>query len=272
MSVKFRRLMFAMVVSIPLVLAIECDLSIDITDNMVQMNPGTSGTYIVTVSNNGPDTCDVIVYTHFPLQLQLASVVSSQGSCTDLTPCHVGNLTSGFTATMSIAYNVPINAVSSSAVTCRVIAQPVSPGAFDPNTCNNIARDTDVIGIARRGLGIYACQLSISISSSAFISANEQEFVVALTNYGPDPLTTPPWLIATINGAPYHLSPSNACTDFACHVPMVGVPIGSTYFQSIFVVYDGPGTAQFTAVVEVDCDSQCRFVTTGGIILPSGTE
>jgi large repetitive protein len=88
----------------PIVIA-SADVSIVKTTNATQAPSGSTITYTITVTNNGPDTAtNVVVSDNLPSGLQYVSAVPSQGSCagTDPFTCSLGTLLNGASATITL--------------------------------------------------------------------------------------------------------------------------------------------------------------------------
>lgn len=88
----------------PIVIA-TADLSITKTTAATQATTGSTITYTITVTNNGPDTAtNVVVSDNLPAGLQYVSATPSQGSCagTDPFTCTLGTLNNGASATITL--------------------------------------------------------------------------------------------------------------------------------------------------------------------------
>jgi uncharacterized repeat protein (TIGR01451 family) len=99
---------------------------------------GSTITYTITVSNNGPATAtNVTVSDPTPPGL---SFVSAGGSCIGAFPCNAGALTSGQSATITATYNV--TAASGSITNTASVSQD----GIDPNPGNDTSSVTTTIG------------------------------------------------------------------------------------------------------------------------------
>lgn len=88
----------------PIVVA-TADLSITKTTTATQAPNGSTITYTITVTNNGPDTAtNVVVSDNLPTGLQYVSAIASQGSCSGTDPftCNLGTLNNGASATITL--------------------------------------------------------------------------------------------------------------------------------------------------------------------------
>ncbi|HEX6641825.1 MAG TPA: IPTL-CTERM sorting domain-containing protein, partial [Thermoanaerobaculia bacterium] len=88
----------------PIVVA-TADLAITKTTNSTTAPNGSTVTYTITVTNNGPDAAtNVVVNDDLPAGLQFVSAVPSQGSCSGTDPfsCSLGTLNDGASATITV--------------------------------------------------------------------------------------------------------------------------------------------------------------------------
>ncbi len=128
------------------------DLAVTVTDGTTAVAPNGSTTYTVTVTNNGPN--DV---TNAPLSQTVSNLTVGNWTCTGSAGAScssgsgtgtVASLTLTIPAGQSITLQVPATAAASgNASTTFTIATP--GGITDSNTANNVAGDTDQIGILR---------------------------------------------------------------------------------------------------------------------------
>jgi uncharacterized repeat protein (TIGR01451 family) len=110
-------------------------------------DPATVGqplTYTLTVTNSGPDpSINTSVTDTLPASVSLISVTPSVGSCANTTilTCSLGTLASGATATVTIVVQPTATGVLTNAAT-------VTTGGNDPDTSNNSAEASTVVGTA----------------------------------------------------------------------------------------------------------------------------
>ncbi|HKR63273.1 MAG TPA: DUF11 domain-containing protein, partial [Thermoanaerobaculia bacterium] len=91
--------------SAPGVLVALADLSVTKTTNATQAPTGSTITYTITVTNNGPDAATGVVVTDdLPAGLQYVLATPSQGSCagTDPFTCTLGTINNGASATITL--------------------------------------------------------------------------------------------------------------------------------------------------------------------------
>jgi uncharacterized repeat protein (TIGR01451 family) len=81
------------------------DLSVTKTTPATQAQTGSTITYTITVTNNGPDAAtNVVVADDLPAGLQFVSATPSQGTCNAADPvsCSIGTLANGASATVTL--------------------------------------------------------------------------------------------------------------------------------------------------------------------------
>jgi uncharacterized repeat protein (TIGR01451 family) len=109
------------------------DLSLTKQASAVRVSAGAQFTYVLTVSNAGPDdAADVVVTDPLPPGLTLISVTSSQGDCggTDTITCNLGTLANGASAEVTLT-------VESDSVGDLVNQASVTSSSADLNDSNN---------------------------------------------------------------------------------------------------------------------------------------
>lgn len=120
------------------------DLGVTITDNQTTAIAGTTLTYVVRVTNNGPDkVISFNLFAPLPAVLQNPQYTASAGTYNKDTGAWSGlTLLAGQSATLTIAATLSPAATGSVAVPATV---SVPPGVIDSNSSNNNASDTDTI-------------------------------------------------------------------------------------------------------------------------------
>ena len=125
-------------------LADTADLAVSKSDLPDPATAGSSLTYTITVTNNGPGNATGVTLTdNLPASVQLFSVAQSQGSCSGTTTitCNLGTIANGSSATVSIVVTLTVAGGLSN--TASVAANEV-----DPNTANNMATATTTVNAA----------------------------------------------------------------------------------------------------------------------------
>src|SRR5215831_2428035 len=118
------------------------DLQVTKTDGTATVAPGTTDTYTITVTNNGPDTVSSFTLTD-PLPAGAVNEIfgtPSQGSYDPATGAWSGlTLASGDSVSMTLGVTINPSATGSFSNTVTV------SGTSDPNSANNTATDTDTL-------------------------------------------------------------------------------------------------------------------------------
>lgn len=122
---------------------IQADLAVDKTDQNDPVETGAAATYVITVTNNGPDDApNVTVQDTLPGGVVFGSATPSQGTCSEaggVVTCDLGTLASGAAATITIVVSTDEEA------TLTNLAE-ASSDALDLDPANNLdAEDTTVI-------------------------------------------------------------------------------------------------------------------------------
>ena len=120
------------------------DLQVTKTDSTASLVPGTSDTYTITVTNNGPDTVNSVTLTDtIPAALLGASFAPSTGAY-DVTSGEWSGLSlaSGQSVTMTLTGTIDPNATGT--LTNAVTVAPPA-GVTDTNPADNTASDIDTL-------------------------------------------------------------------------------------------------------------------------------
>jgi uncharacterized repeat protein (TIGR01451 family) len=124
------------------------DLSITKTTAATQATTGSTITYTITVTNNGPDTAtSVVVSDNLPAGLQFISATPSQGSCAGADPftCNLGTLNNGASATISL--QALVTATSGTISNTAAVSAATDDGT--PGNNSSSTTPTPVIGGAQ---------------------------------------------------------------------------------------------------------------------------
>lgn len=131
------------------------DLSVTKTDGYTTYNPGTTTTYTVKVTNNGPVTVmNVTVSDPVPSGIPPANVsytaVASGGSATNVSGTQTGDindiadLASGGTVTYTVVVNIP-SSLTGNLVNTATVQTPSY--IYDIDGSNNVATDTNTLAV-----------------------------------------------------------------------------------------------------------------------------
>ena len=118
------------------------DLAVTLTDGQTSVKPGSSITYTITVTNNGPSQVGSMTVTDtLPALLQGPVFAPAQGVYNETTGLWTGlNLMPGQSAVLTLTGTVDAT-VSGNFVNSVTVAPPT--GVTDPEAGNNTATDTD---------------------------------------------------------------------------------------------------------------------------------
>lgn len=152
------------------------DLEITKTGS-VSVVAGTQATFVINVTNHGPNAAtNVVVTDPVPAGVTLASVT---GDCAAL-PCTFPSLASGVSRTITATYTVPATASSGQNI---VNVASVSSETPDDTPANNSATATTVI--------TTSADLALSMSGPPSVSAgNTVTYSITVTNNGPSAAQT----------------------------------------------------------------------------------
>src|SRR6202162_1276207 len=144
------------------------DLALTMTGSTNPIVPGNPVTYLITITNNGPDNSELTILndvlpTWQSTSIQFSSATASQGRCLEMNgkvACDLGNLISGSSATVTIV-------VTSGVQSGLINSASVSSGsAADPDLSNNSASVTLASALK------YALAVNKSGSGSGTVKSN----------------------------------------------------------------------------------------------------
>jgi uncharacterized repeat protein (TIGR01451 family) len=148
--------------------------------------PGGTLTYLITVSNNGPNAAtNVIVTDQLPAGVTLQSATASAGgSCGAGNPvvCNFPVLTAGASVTVTIKVTAPAQPGS------LVNTASVSSDVGDPISNNDAATQTTAVGSLAVS-GSANLRITMSASPSPVGTGAQLTYRLTVTNLGPDAAT-----------------------------------------------------------------------------------
>ena len=221
------------------------DLSVTKYDTPDPVTAGTTLTYAVTITNNGPaDATGVTVTDTLPLGVTFGSATPSQGTCsgTSTVTCDLGTLSNGANATVTIA-------VTPAAAGTITNTASVTATTFDPVPDNNTATEDTTVN-TEADLVIVK-----SDDPDPVIAGETLTYTLVITNTGPSDATG---MIVT-DTLPLGVT-------FGSATPSQGGPCdeaGGAITCNLGTV-DGGNAATVTIVVTVDSS------TTGMLLNPAG--
>ena len=139
----------------------KADLAISITDSPDPVKLGSTITYTIVVTNNGPDTAEQVVVP-----------VGAGATCTS--GCTLGTLNSGASTTV-------IHTASAETATSMTYTASVSSITGDANTANNSAVAVTTVN------GAADLSLAVSVNPNPGKTGQPLTYTIVVTNRGPDP-------------------------------------------------------------------------------------
>jgi uncharacterized repeat protein (TIGR01451 family) len=115
------------------------DLSITKTTNATQAPTGSTISYTITVTNNGPDPAtNVVVNDDLPAGLQFVSATPSQGTCSGTDPftCNLGTLADGASATITL--QALVTATSGTITNTATVSSDIDDDNVGNNTGSSV--------------------------------------------------------------------------------------------------------------------------------------
>jgi uncharacterized repeat protein (TIGR01451 family) len=160
----------------------QVDLSVTQTDNKTSVTPGTSNTYTITVTNNGPSTISSFKLTDsVPAGLLNPVFTPSLGAYNSTTGLWSGlTLASGNSVTMTLTGRISPTATGS--ITNTVSVSPPS-GVSDTNSSNNTATDTDTL------TSLVDLSVSQTDNKTSVVPGTSNTYTITVTNNGPSTIS-----------------------------------------------------------------------------------
>jgi uncharacterized repeat protein (TIGR01451 family) len=123
------------------------DLMITKSDSPDPVTAGSTLTYTLTVTNNGPtDATGVIVTDTLPMEVLFVSATASQGSCSEaagVVACNLGNLASAASASVTIEGTVDPSTLAGMITNTA----SVTANENDPDSANNTANTETLVTV-----------------------------------------------------------------------------------------------------------------------------
>ena len=157
----------------------QADLSITKTDGLSTIAPGTSDTYTITVTNNGPSTVSSVTLTDVAPSALLNPVFGSPsaGSYNSATGVWSGlSLASGQSVSLTLSGTIDPNATGSITNTVTVAAPA---GVTDTNPGNNSATDTDRVPSLSVVVSGSSAKVGFSVSAIATPDAADAAAIIS---------------------------------------------------------------------------------------------
>jgi len=163
----------------------QADLAVTVDDGKTTVTPGSSNTYTITVTNNGPSMVDALVTDSFPADFTNVSwfVLLNPGAISASPPGSFGDINA--TAELLPGGSVTFRAsgqISASATGSLINTVTVAPlaGTIDPNPANDTATDTDTL--------VLPTDLAVTITNAAttLVPGISTTYAITVTNNGPN--------------------------------------------------------------------------------------
>ena len=155
--------------------AILADLQVTQTDNPDPVLLGDTLSYLITVTNAGPNDASTVQLTDtLPANVNFLSATPAQGSCSEsggVVTCALGALTSGNSLGVTVLVSPTMTGVISNSVS-------VSGDKVDPDSSNNTVAESTTVD--------PAADLSVTQTiSNPVLAGSTATYTVQLTNNGP---------------------------------------------------------------------------------------
>ncbi len=160
------------------------DIQIVKTASPTPFVAGSSATYLLTVTNNGPNpSTGVVVTDPLPSGFSPATITPSVGTCTNTSgtvSCQLGTLAVGASATITVAAPLapaldPATVLTNTATVSAAVTDPVQA-----NNSSTVAQDVDAVADLR---------IAKSASPSPAVPGSTLTYTVTVTNDGPSRAT-----------------------------------------------------------------------------------
>src|SRR5438132_416642 len=222
------------------------DLSITKSDGVTSVTAGTSTTYTVTLTNNGPSTvpAGVVVKDTVPAN---TTASTSDGRCTIAGSVMTCTTTAALTPSSSTTFNLTLAVAAdypdaNLTNTASIDSSPVS----DPTPANNSASDTDTVNKSADLL------ITKSDSPDPVVAGTDLTYTLKVTNNGPSTASN-----VTVS------DPVPAQTSFVSATPSQGT-CASAVSCSLGTLTPG-GSATITIVVHVDASASGSISNTATV-------
>jgi len=242
----------------------QADLTITKTDGTGTYTPGTSTTYTIVVTNNGPSSVSTAsVIDNLPAGVTSAAwtcLASVGGSCA--APNGTGNINTtvnlapGATATFTVVAQISSTATGNLVNTASV--QPPA-GVTDPVPGNNSATDTDT------PTPVSDLAITKTDGSATYTPGASTTYTITVSNAGPSAVTNAPvtdTFPAAVTSATWTCVASGGST--------CGAPNGSGNISTTVNLLVG-GTATFTVTAQISAAATGNLVNTATVAAPAGT-
>jgi uncharacterized repeat protein (TIGR01451 family) len=243
-------------------LAPRADLSVTMTDSKVSVVPGTSDTYTITVSNNGPSAVTgASVADVLPAGVTAATWMATGNSGGG----SVSGPTSGsgalattvnlpVSASVTFSFTASINSSATGSLTNTVTVSPPA-GVTDSNPANNSASDIDTLA--------PGADLSVTMTDGqvSAVPGTSDTYTITVSNNGPSAVTgasiadalpagvtAATWMATGNSGGGSVSGPTSGSGAMAT---TVNLPVGASVTFSLTATIDPSATGSLTNTVTV---------------------
>jgi uncharacterized repeat protein (TIGR01451 family) len=233
------------------------DLGVSLTDTTDPVSGGTDLTYLITVSNGGPDAAGATLADSVPSGTTFKSLdVPTGWSCTTPTPGNTGSVscsTASIAANGSATFALTVH-VDPSIADATVLSNTATVGttASDSNPQNDSATETTTIE--------NNADLAITKSASAdtVLPGGQLTYTIDVTNNGPADAANAEWSDTLPPETTFVSEQQGSGPTFTCSTPSVGA--GGAVDCAILSLPAG-STASFTVTVLVNPELSSAAIT-----------
>ncbi|MGH8172736.1 MAG: DUF7507 domain-containing protein, partial [Rhodanobacteraceae bacterium] len=249
-------------VSTPIVpVASSADLAV-IKTGPASVDAGTSATYTLSVTNNGPDAAtNAVLVDPAPAGTTFAS---ADAPCAGGFPCALGTLASGQNVTLTATFAVDANA-SGNLVNTASIGSDTS----DPNSANN----TSSVGTSVNPTGPLADLVVVKTGPANVAPGGNVTYTIQVTNNGPDAAVNTVLADTTPSGLSFVAADAPCAGGFPCALGTLASGQSVTLAATYAVDAGASGTLVNTANVASDTSDPSSANNTSSIattVIPSG--
>ena len=161
----------------------EADLIVTLTDSIDPVVAGDEVTYLITVSNEGPDPANnVTLVDNLPAGVNLVSITPDSGSCAEagnIISCDLGEIPNGESVTVQVVITAPTEGVIINMIS-------VTADTNDPVSDNNTATEETVVEPV-----VLMADLAITLNDELdpVMPSDNIVYLIEVTNNGPAPAT-----------------------------------------------------------------------------------
>jgi uncharacterized repeat protein (TIGR01451 family) len=233
----------------------QADLAVTLSDGATTAVPGSTTTYTLTVTNNGPSTATgATLADALPAGAVSGSWAASNGTAGTGSLAQALTLAPGGSVTYTLSTNLNASATGSLQDTATVSAPA---GLLDPNSANNSATDTDSLS--------PQADLSVTVDdgTTTAVPAGQTSYTVVVSNAGPSAAPG-----ATLADALPAGADSGSWTATVSAGSSQAASSGSGGIATSLTLLPG-GTATYTLVATIDAAATGTLTDSATVTAPS---